>query len=123
MLREGILKENIDGEALIWAHDRLLARTEDRRIMLVISDGAPVDDSTLSVNSGSYLEKHLRECITYVETRAPVELLAIGIGPDVTRYYRRAVTITDVDQLGGAVVGQLTDLFDEDANRRQRRVA
>ena len=123
MLREGILKENIDGEALLWAHDRLLARTEDRRIMLVISDGAPVDDSTLSVNSGSYLEKHLREVIGYIETRSPVELLAIGIGHDVTRYYRRAVTITDVDQLGGAVVGQLTDLFDEDANRRHRRVA
>ncbi|MEX0503255.1 cobaltochelatase subunit CobT [Alphaproteobacteria bacterium LSUCC0719] len=123
MLREGILKENIDGEALLWAHDRLLARTEDRRIMLVISDGAPVDDSTLSVNSGSYLEKHLREVIGHIETRSPVELLAIGIGHDVTRYYRRAVTITDVDQLGGAVVGQLTDLFDEDANRRHRRVA
>ena len=123
MLREGILKENIDGEALIWAHERLLARTEDRRILLVISDGAPVDDSTLSVNSGSYLEKHLREVIGYIETRSPVELLAIGIGHDVTRYYRRAVTITDVDQLGGAVVGQLTDLFDEDANRRPRRVA
>ena len=123
MLREGILKENIDGEALMWAHERLLARTEDRRIMLVISDGAPVDDSTLSVNSGSYLEKHLREVIAYIENRSPVELLAIGIGHDVTRYYRRAVTITDVDQLGGAVVGQLTDLFDEDAARRTRRVA
>ena len=123
MLREGILKENIDGEALLWAHERLLARTEDRRIMLVISDGAPVDDSTLSVNSGSYLEKHLREVIAYIETRSPVELLAIGIGHDVTRYYRRAVTITDVEQLGGAVVGQLTDLFDEDANRRSRFVA
>ena len=123
MLREGILKENIDGEALIWAHDRLLARNEDRRIMLVISDGAPVDDSTLSVNSGSYLEKHLREVITYIESRSPVELLAIGIGHDVTRYYRRAVTITDVDQLGGAVVGQLTDLFDEDNNKKSRRVA
>ncbi|MEK9759643.1 MAG: cobaltochelatase subunit CobT, partial [Candidatus Puniceispirillum sp.] len=99
MLREGILKENIDGEALLWAHERLLARHEDRRIMLVISDGAPVDDSTLSVNSGSYLERHLREVITYIENRSPVELLAIGIGHDVTRYYRRAVTITDVDQL------------------------
>lgn len=123
MLREGILKENIDGEALAWAHDRLLARSEDRRIMLVISDGAPVDDSTLSVNSGSYLEKHLREVIGYIENRSPVELLAIGIGHDVTRYYRRAVTITDVDQLGGAVVGQLTDLFDEDNNNRGKRVA
>ena len=121
MLREGVLKENIDGEALLWAHDRLLARHEDRRIMLVISDGAPVDDSTLSVNSGSYLEKHLRQVINHIEGRSPVELLAIGIGHDVTRYYRRAVTITDVDQLGGAVVGQLTDLFDEDANKRLRR--
>ena len=123
MLREGILKENIDGEALLWAHERLLARHEDRRIMLVISDGAPVDDSTLSVNSGSYLERHLREVITYIENRSPVELLAIGIGHDVTRYYRRAVTITDVDQLGGAVVGQLTDLFDEDSHGSRRRVA
>ena len=121
MLREGILKENIDGEALLWAHERLLARHEDRRIMLVISDGAPVDDSTLSVNSGSYLEKHLRKVISYIEGRSPVELLAIGIGHDVTRYYRRAVTITDVDQLGGAVVGQLTDLFDEDITKRSLR--
>ena len=120
-MREELLKENIDGEALVWAHDRLLARHEDRRIMLVISDGAPVYASTLSVNSGSYLEKHLREVIGYIEGRSPVELLAIGIGHDVTRYYRRAVTITDVDQLGGAVVGQLTDLFDEDANKRMRR--
>jgi cobaltochelatase CobT len=123
MLREGILKENIDGEALLWAHDRLLVRNEDRRIMMVISDGAPVDDSTLSVNSGSYLERHLRQVISYIETRSPVELLAIGIGHDVTRYYRRAVTITDVEQLGGAVVGQLTDLFDEDASKQRRRVA
>ncbi|MDC0476996.1 cobaltochelatase subunit CobT, partial [Alphaproteobacteria bacterium] len=123
MLREGILKENIDGEALLWAHDRLLARNEDRRIMMVISDGAPVDDSTLSVNSGSYLERHLRDVISYIETRSPVELLAIGIGHDVTRYYHRAVTITDVEQLGGAVVGQLTGLFDEDANKQRRRVA
>lgn len=123
MLREGILKENIDGEALLWAHERLLGRNEDRRIMLVISDGAPVDDSTLSVNSGSYLERHLREVITYIEGRSSIELLAIGIGHDVTRYYRRAVTITDVDQLGGAVVGQLTNLFDEDTARRGKKVA
>jgi len=123
MLREGILKENIDGEALLWAHERLLARSEDRRIMMVISDGAPVDDSTLSVNSGSYLEKHLRDVISYIESKSPVELLAIGIGHDVTRYYRRAVTITDVDQLGSAVVGQLTDLFDEDVTQRSNRVA
>lgn len=91
--------------------------------MMVISDGAPVDDSTLSVNSGSYLEKHLRDVISYIESKSPVELLAIGIGHDVTRYYRRAVTITDVDQLGGAVVGQLTDLFDEDVTQRSKRVA
>ena len=91
--------------------------------MMVISDGAPVDDSTLSVNSGSYLEKHLRDVINYIESKSPVELLAIGIGHDVTRYYRRAVTITDVDQLGGAVVGQLTDLFDEDVSQRSKRVA
>ena len=116
MLREGLLKENIDGEALLWAHNRLIARHEDRRILMVISDGAPVDDSTLSVNPGNYLERHLREVITYIENRSPVQLLAIGIGHDVTRYYGRAVTITDVDQLGGAVTAQLADLFDEDDN-------
>ena len=127
MLREGLLKENIDGEALLWAHNRLIARHEDRRILMVISDGAPVDDSTLSVNPGNYLERHLREVITYIENRSPVQLLAIGIGHDVTRYYGRALTITDVDQLGGAVTAQLADLFDEDDNvqhpvqRRRRR--
>ncbi len=114
MLREGLLKENIDGEALLWAHDRLLARPEQRRILMVISDGAPVDDSTLSVNNGSYLEHHLREVITWIETRSPVELAAIGIGHDVTRYYRRAVTISDAEDLGGTVMSQLADLFDED---------
>lgn len=114
MLREGILKENIDGEALLWAHDRLLARTEERRILMVISDGAPVDDSTLSVNPGNYLERHLRDAITYIENRSPVELVAIGIGHDVTRYYKRAVTIVDAEQLGGTMMDQLTDLFDED---------
>lgn len=114
MLREGILKENIDGEALLWAHDRLIARSEQRRILMVISDGAPVDDSTLSVNSGNYLEKHLRDVIDYVETKSPVELIAIGIGHDVTRYYRRAVTIMDAEELGGAVMRQLTALFDEE---------
>ena len=113
MLREGILKENIDGEALIWAHDRLISRPEDRRILMVISDGAPVDDSTLSSNSGNYLEKHLRATINMIETKSPVQLLAIGIGHDVTRYYQRAVTITDVDQLGGTVISELADLFDE----------
>jgi len=114
MLREGVLKENIDGEALLWAHDRLIARNEQRRILMVISDGAPVDDSTLSVNSGNYLEKHLRDVIEYVETKSPVELIAIGIGHDVTRYYRRAVTIMDAEELGGAVMRQLTSLFDEE---------
>ena len=118
MLREGLLKENIDGEALLWAHNRLIARHEDRRILMVISDGAPVDDSTLSVNPGNYLERHLREVITYIENRSPVQLVAIGIGHDVTRYYERAVTITDVDQLGGAVTAQLADLFDEDTQCR-----
>ena len=120
MLREGILKENIDGEALQWAHQRLLARPEDRRILMVISDGAPVDDSTLSVNPGNYLERHLREVIKYIETRSPVELVAIGIGHDVTRYYRRAVTIVDVEQLGGTMMGQLADLFDEDDKQGRR---
>jgi cobaltochelatase CobT len=115
MLREGILKENIDGEALLWAHNRLLARNEDRQILMVISDGAPVDDSTLSSNSGNYLEKHLRQVISTIQERSPVELLAIGIGHDVTRYYERAVTITDAEQLGGAVMTQLADLFDENA--------
>ena len=113
MLREGILKENIDGEALLWAHERLLARREQRRILMVISDGAPVDDSTLSANSGNYLEIHLRQVIDWIETRSPVELVAIGIGHDVTRYYRRAVTILDVEQLGGTVMDQLTGLFEE----------
>ena len=123
MLREGLLKENIDGEALIWAHNRLLARREDRRILMVISDGAPVDDSTLSVNQGNYLEQHLRAVIDLIENKSPVELLAIGIGHDVTRYYQRAVTITDVEQLGGAVTTQLADLFDDDAGRPRRRRA
>src|SRR5216683_2880776 len=114
MLREGILKENIDGEALVWAHDRLRARTEQRRILMVISDGAPVDDSTLSVNPGNYLEKHLREVIHDIERLGEVELTAIGIGHDVTRYYRRAVTIVDAEQLGGVMLEKLTELFDED---------
>ncbi|WP_116091155.1 cobaltochelatase subunit CobT [Sphingomonas crusticola] len=112
MMREGLLKENIDGEALLWAHGRLMARAEERRILMVISDGAPVDDSTLSVNSGSYLEKHLRQVIAWIETKSPVELVAIGIGHDVTRYYARAVTIMDAEQLGGTMVEQLAGLFD-----------
>jgi len=114
MLREGILKENIDGEALLWAHQRLMARSEQRRILMVISDGAPVDDSTLSVNPSNYLERHLRQVIEDIEQHSPVQLLAIGIGHDVTRYYRRAVTLVDAEQLGGAVMEQLAALFDED---------
>jgi cobaltochelatase CobT len=113
MMREGLLKENIDGEALVWAHQRLIGRSEDRRILMVISDGAPVDDSTLSVNSGHYLERHLRQVIAEIEGKSPVELLAIGIGHDVTRYYKRAVTIVDVEQLGGVLVEQLAALFEE----------
>jgi cobaltochelatase CobT len=112
MMREGLLKENIDGEALLWAHGRLIARPEERRILMVISDGAPVDDSTLSVNSGTYLERHLRQVIGWIEGRSSVELVAIGIGHDVTRYYDRAVTIMDAEQLGGTMVEQLAALFD-----------
>jgi cobaltochelatase CobT len=113
MMREGLLKENIDGEALDWAHKRLLARPEQRKILMMISDGAPVDDSTLSVNPGNYLERHLRWVIEEVETRSPVELIAIGIGHDVTRYYRRAVTIVDAEELGGAMTEKLAELFEE----------
>ena len=120
MMREGLLKENIDGEALEWAHRRLLGRTEQRKILMVISDGAPVDDSTLSVNPSTYLEHHLREVISMIERRRAVELLAIGIGHDVGRYYQRAVTITDADQLAGAVTEQLAALFDADPRRRAR---
>ena len=126
MLREGLLKENIDGESLMWAHQRLIARPEQRRILMVISDGAPVDDSTLSVNPSNYLERHLRQVIEYIERQSPVELLAIGIGHDVTRYYQRAVTLVDAEQLGGAVMEQLAELFDADweqlAVRRRRAV-
>lgn len=114
MMREGLLKENIDGEALLWAHTRLLARPEDRRILMVISDGAPVDDSTLSVNSAGYLEQHLRKVIEWIEKQSPVQLVAIGIGHDVTRYYRRAVTIMDAEQLGGTIIEQLAGLFEEE---------
>jgi cobaltochelatase CobT len=129
MMREGLLKENIDGEALIWAHNRLLARSEQRRILMVISDGAPVDDSTLSVNSGNYLERHLRQVIADIEGRSPIELIAIGIGHDVTRYYKRAVTIVDAEELGGAMTEKLAELFEEHAHaepempiRKQKRV-
>ncbi len=114
-MREGLLKENIDGEALLWAHSRLLARPEDRRVLMVISDGAPVDDSTLSVNSAGYLEAHLRKVIEWIERQSPVQLVAIGIGHDVTRYYRRAVTIMDAEQLGGTMIEQLAGLFEEES--------
>lgn len=120
MMREGLLKENIDGEALTWAHKRLLARPEQRRILMVISDGAPVDDSTLSVNPGNYLEQHLIKVIEEIENRSPIELIAIGIGHDVTRYYSRAVTITDAEELAGAMTDKLSELFDEAPKGAQR---
>ncbi len=120
MMREGLLKENIDGEALMWAHDRLMARREDRRILMVISDGAPVDDSTLSVNSGNYLERHLRAAIRHIESKSPVELIAIGIGHDVTRYYAKAVTIMDAEQLGGTIIDSLAGLFALDGGKPGR---
>ncbi|EFH13051.1 cobaltochelatase subunit CobT [Pseudoroseomonas cervicalis] len=123
MLREGLLKENIDGEALDWAYKRLLTRPEKRRILMVISDGAPVDDSTLSVNPGNYLERHLRKVIGDIEGRQAVELIAIGIGHDVTRYYRRAVTIVDAEELGGTMMKKLAELFDEDAAAAFQRAA
>jgi cobaltochelatase CobT len=121
MMREGLLKENIDGEALLWAHNRLIGRREQRRILMMISDGAPVDDSTLSVNPGNYLERHLRAVIEMIETRSPVELIAIGIGHDVTRYYRRAVTIVDAEELAGAMTEQLASLFEEENGQGDRR--
>jgi cobaltochelatase CobT len=124
MMREGLLKENIDGEALLWAHDRLMARAEQRKIMMVISDGAPVDDSTLSVNAGNPLEKHLREVIAHIEgPHSPVELIAIGIGHDVTRWYRRAVTIVDAEQLGGAMTDKLAELFGEEEAKAAKAAA
>ena len=124
MLREGLLKENIDGEALMWAHNRLLARPEQRRILMVISDGAPVDDATLSANPGNYLERHLRDAIDWIETHSEIEITAIGIGHDVTRYYRRAVTIVDAEELGGTMTNALAELFDDDdiGRGRTRRV-
>jgi cobaltochelatase CobT len=118
-----LLKENIDGEALVWAHQRLMGRPEQRHILMVISDGAPVDDSTLSVNSGHYLERHLRTVIAEIEQHSAVELLAIGIGHDVTRYYRRAVTIVDVEQLGGAMTENLASLFEEEPKAVAARAA
>ncbi|WP_237153279.1 cobaltochelatase subunit CobT [Oryzibacter oryziterrae] len=121
MMREGLLKENIDGEALDWAHKRLLGRSENRKILMMISDGAPVDDSTLSVNPGNYLERHLRYVIEEIEERSPVELIAIGIGHDVTRYYKRAVTIVDAEELAGAMTEQLASLFEDQSSRPARK--
>ena len=121
MMREGLLKENIDGEALTWAHDRLQGRTEARQILMVISDGSPVDDSTQSANAALYLDKHLRQVIERIETQSPVELIAIGIGHDVTRWYRRAVTIVDVEQLGGVMIEKLAELFDDQAQGDRTR--
>jgi cobaltochelatase CobT len=120
MMKEGLLKENIDGEALEWAHRRMVARPEQRRILMVISDGAPVDDSTLSVNPANYLEKHLRDVIAMVQKKKLVELIAIGIGHDVTRYYQRAVTIVDAEELAGAMTEQLASLFDTNPRARSR---
>src|SRR5271156_4450842 len=123
MMREGLLKENIDGEALDWAHQRLIGRPESRKILMMISDGAPVDDSTLSVNPGNYLERHLRWVIEDIETRSPVELIAVGIGHDVTRYYRRAVTIVDAEELGGVMTEKLAELFEEHSGEERVRPA
>jgi cobaltochelatase CobT len=123
MMREGLLKENIDGEALLWAHSRLIGRPEQRKILMMISDGAPVDDSTLSVNPGNYLERHLRAVIEMIEDRSPVELIAIGIGHDVTRYYKRAVTIVDAEELAGAMTEQLAALFEDQASQPAQRRA
>ncbi len=123
MMREGLLKENIDGEALLWAHNRLIGRPEQRKILMMISDGAPVDDSTLSVNPGNYLERHLRAVIEMIEERSPVELIAIGIGHDVTRYYKRAVTIVDAEELAGAMTEQLAALFEDQASQPAQRRA
>ena len=121
MMREGLLKENIDGEALLWAHKRLQTRYEARKILMVISDGAPVDDSTLSVNTGNYLEKHLRGVINWIESKSSIQLLAVGIGHDVTRYYKRAVTIVDAEQLADVMTEQLVDLFEENENNLNRQ--
>ena len=114
MLREGLLKENIDGEALSWSFQRLIKRPEERKILIVISDGAPVDDSTLSTNSSDFLETNLKNMVKWIEDKTNVELLAIGIGHDVTRYYKKAVKITDVQDLGDVMINQLTDLFKDD---------
>ena len=112
MLKEGLLKENIDGEAINWAFSRLRKRKEERKILMVISDGAPVDDSSLSVNSGDFLEKHLKKLVKFIEEKTQIEILAIGIGHDVSRYYNRAIKITDVNELGDVMISQLSSLFD-----------
>ena len=117
MLKEGLLKENIDGEALLWAFKRIAKRKEERKILMIISDGAPVDDSTLSVNSGDYLEKHLKQTVKWIEENSNIEVLAVGIGHDVTRYYQRAVKIADVHELGDVMINELTDLFSERKNK------
>ena len=117
MLKEGLLKENIDGEALLWAFKRITARKEERKILMIISDGAPVDDSTLSVNSGDYLEKHLKQTVKWIEENSNVEILAVGIGHDVTRYYSKAIKIADVQELGDVMINQLTKLFSEKNNK------
>ena len=113
MLKEGLLKENIDGEALLWAYKRIAARKEERKILMIISDGAPVDDSTLSVNSGDYLEKHLKQTVKWIEENSSIEILAVGIGHDVTRYYKKAIKIADVQELGDVMINQLAKLFSE----------
>ena len=117
MLKEGLLKENIDGEALLWAFKRIATRKEERKILMIISDGAPVDDSTLSVNSGDYLEKHLRQTVKWIEKNSDIEILAVGIGHDVTRYYKKAIKIVDVQELGDVMINQLTKLFSEKNNK------
>ena len=116
MLKEGLLKENIDGEAITWAFNRLNKRKEERKILMVISDGAPVDDSTLSVNSGDFLEKHLKKIVKFIENKTEIEILAIGIGHDVSRYYSKAIKITDVNELGDVMISQLSTLFDTKKN-------
>ena len=117
MLKEGLLKENIDGEAILWAHKRISKRKEERKIIMVISDGAPVDDSTLSVNSGDFLEKHLKKTVLFIEEKSDIEILAIGIGHDVSRYYNKAIKITDVQELGDVMINQLGKLFGKKKTR------
>ena len=119
MLKEGLLKENIDGEAILWAYNRIKKRNEERKIIMIISDGAPVDDSTLSVNSGDFLEKHLKQTVKFIEDKTETEILAIGIGHDVSRYYSKAIKITDVHELGDVMINQLSYLFDKDKNKNK----